>query len=153
MDFIFSPCFEWITQVLFRLAQFGRRPNAARVWESWITSNPRRCSSSSHWCSRRNIISQRHTTFSLSKASLGPPTLPTIMNMLSVQENGRSWLERRFTETANHSNFKPELDVPITPEMKGVNTCHHPLPVAPGKEPSENEHVLIHAPCTVTHQS
>lgn len=80
-----------------------------------------------------------------------------LMDMLSVEQNGRSWLERRVTITANHSDI--ELDVPVAPEIEGAeqfkatfdevkadlaDTCHHP----PDKEPSENEHVLIHdSPC------
>ena len=80
-----------------------------------------------------------------------------LMDMLSVEQNGRSWLERRVTVTANHSNI--ELDVPVAPEIEGAeqfkatfdevkadlaDTCHHP----PDKEPSENGHVLDHdSPC------
>jgi hypothetical protein len=75
-----------------------------------------------------------------------------LMNMLSVEQNGRSWLERRVTVTASHSNI--ELDVPVAPEIEGAeqfkatfdevkadlaDTCHFP----PNKEPSENEHVFI----------
>jgi hypothetical protein len=79
----------------------------------------------------------------------GPDTAHDLMDMLSVQQNGRSWLERRVTVTANHSNF--ELDVPVAPEIEGAEQfkatfdevkadlahtrCH-----TPDNEPSENEH-------------
>ena len=87
----------------------------------------------------------------------GPDAAHALMDMLSVQQNGRSWLERRVTITADHSNF--ELDVPVAPEIEGAeqfkatfdevkadlaHTCRHPA----SKEPSENEHDLIHdSPC------
>ena len=80
-----------------------------------------------------------------------------LMDMLSDEQNGRPWLERKVTVTANHSNI--ELDVPVAPEIEGAeqfkatfdevkadlaDTRHHPL----DKEPSENERVLIHdSPC------
>ena len=82
-----------------------------------------------------------------------------LMDMLSAEQNGQSWLERRVTVTANHSNF--ELDVPVAPEIEGAeqfkatfdevkadlaDTRRHP-PLA-DNESSENEHVLIHdSPC------
>ena len=80
-----------------------------------------------------------------------------LMDMLSVEQNGRPWLERRATVTANNSNI--ELDVPVAPEIDGAeqfkatfdevkadlaDTCHHP----PDKEPSENVHLPVHdSPC------
>ena len=80
-----------------------------------------------------------------------------LMDMLSVQQNGQSWLERRVTVTGDHSNS--ELDAPVSPEIEGVeqfkatfdevkadlaDTCSHPL----NKEPSEIEHVPVHdSPC------
>ena len=87
----------------------------------------------------------------------GPDAAHDLMDMLSNEQNGRSWLERRVMVTANHSNF--DLDVPVTPEIESAeqfkatfdevkadlaHTLHHP----PDREPSENEHVLIHdSPC------
>jgi hypothetical protein len=93
-----------------------------------------------------------------SRPHWGPDAAHDLMDMLSVQQNGQSWLERRVTVTAaNHSNF--ELDVPVAPEIEGVeqfkatfdevradlaDTRRDP----PDKEFSENEHVLIHdSPC------
>ena len=95
---------------------------------------------------------------SYSRPHWGPDAAHDLMDMLSVQQNGRSWLERRVTVTADHSNF--ELDPPVAPDIEGVeqfkatfdevkadlaDTHRHP----PDKEFSDNEHVLIHdSPCT-----
>ena len=93
-----------------------------------------------------------------SRADWGPDAAHDLMDMLSVQQNGRSWLERRVTVT-NHSNLF-ELDVPVAPEIEGAeqfkatfdevradlaDTRRH----SPDNERAENEHVLIHdSPCS-----
>jgi hypothetical protein len=87
----------------------------------------------------------------------GPDAAHYLMDMLSVQENGRSWLERRVTVTGDHSSFEPDAPAP---EIEGAEqfkatfdevkadlagTCRYPSDT----EPSDIEHVPIHdSPCT-----
>ena len=48
----------------------------------------------------------------------GPDAAHDLMDMLSVQQLGQSWLERKVSVTGNHLNF--ELDVPVAPEVEGA---------------------------------
>lgn len=91
----------------------------------------------------------------------GPDTVHDLMDMLTVQQNGPSWRERKATIIGDHPNF--ELDVPVAPEVEGAEqfkatfdevkadlagSCRQSLDEG-SCLPSENEQVLIHdSPCT-----
>ena len=81
----------------------------------------------------------------------GPDAAHYLMDMLSIQENGRSWLERRVTVTGDHSSFEP--DVPA-PEIEGAEQFKATFDevkadladTSSNKDPSE---IPIHdSPCT-----
>lgn len=88
----------------------------------------------------------------------GPDAAHDLMDMLSVQQIGQSWLERRVTMANNQPNF--ELDIPVAPEVEGAeqfkatfDEVKADLDLSNTRRqssdkgsclPSENEHVLAH---------